>query len=285
MKKNLPWILLCAALTICPGGPAWSQDPDPSQFFTYQGELKLRGQPVNGSFDLTFALFDAPQNNSGGGNQVGETIAINGVEVVDSRFSVDLAFPGIFDGKSYWLEITLNGEVLRPRHPIKAVPLALYALDGNQGPPGEDGLTSLMVTSPEPEGTNCAAGGVRVDSGLDADRNGSLDSGEVDNTLYICDGERGPQGETGLTGPAGPQGETGPTGPTGPQGETGATGPIGPQGPEGPMPTCTTLRLYRCTRMTSEGPVHLMSRQLDCENSTSGYTYTREWWVDIPQCK
>ena len=46
-------------------------------------------------------------------------------------------------------------------------------------------------------------------------------------------GPQGPQGETGATGPQGPQGETGATGPQGPQGETGATGPQGPQGETG----------------------------------------------------
>lgn len=51
---------------------------------------------------------------------------------------------------------------------------------------------------------------------------------------------RGPQGETGATGPQGPAGETGATGPQGPQGETGPQGPqgetgaTGPQGPAGP---------------------------------------------------
>lgn len=44
---------------------------------------------------------------------------------------------------------------------------------------------------------------------------------------------KGPQGETGATGPQGPKGETGATGPQGPQGETGATGPQGPQGETG----------------------------------------------------
>ena len=54
-------------------------------------------------------------------------------------------------------------------------------------------------------------------------------------------GPQGPQGETGATGPQGPKGETGATGPQGPQGETGATGPQGPKGetgatgPQGPQ--------------------------------------------------
>lgn len=44
-------------------------------------------------------------------------------------------------------------------------------------------------------------------------------------------GEIGPQGEPGETGPEGPQGEIGPQGP---QGEPGVAGAIGPEGPVGP---------------------------------------------------
>ena len=51
---------------------------------------------------------------------------------------------------------------------------------------------------------------------------------------YWCN-LKGPQGETGATGPQGPQGETGATGPQGPKGETGATGPQGPKGDTGPQ--------------------------------------------------
>jgi len=46
-------------------------------------------------------------------------------------------------------------------------------------------------------------------------------------------GEVGPQGQTGATGPRGPQGLMGKTGPQGPQGPTGLTGPEGPVGPAG----------------------------------------------------
>ena len=44
---------------------------------------------------------------------------------------------------------------------------------------------------------------------------------------------RGPQGETGATGPQGPAGETGATGPEGPQGPQGETGPAGADGAPG----------------------------------------------------
>lgn len=53
---------------------------------------------------------------------------------------------------------------------------------------GLDGSTSLVVTSPEPPGSNCASGGQRIQSGTDADQNGLLSSGEVERTSYVCHG-------------------------------------------------------------------------------------------------
>jgi hypothetical protein len=40
----------------------------------------------------------------------------------------------------------------------------------------------------EPAGANCAAGGVRIDAGLDANRNNVLDAGEISQTAYACNG-------------------------------------------------------------------------------------------------
>lgn len=45
---------------------------------------------------------------------------------------------------------------------------------------------------------------------------------------------RGPKGDSGLTGPQGPRGDTGATGPQGPVGPAGSTGAAGPQGKIGP---------------------------------------------------
>jgi len=40
----------------------------------------------------------------------------------------------------------------------------------------------------EPEGMNCDRGGVRVDEGVDLNDNGVLDSTEIQNTYYVCNG-------------------------------------------------------------------------------------------------
>jgi hypothetical protein len=103
---------------------------------------------------------------------------------------------------------------------------------GLTGPAGASGKNSLVKTTTEAAGANCAAGGMKVEYGLDANSNGVLDATEINATLtkYVCNGPSGasgPQGATGATGATGPAGATGVTG------QTGATGPAGPAGTNG----------------------------------------------------
>ncbi len=51
---------------------------------------------------------------------------------------------------------------------------------------GTNGGASLVSTTPEPSGTNCQFGGVRVDSGVDKNNDGKLDTSEITNTTYMC---------------------------------------------------------------------------------------------------
>ena len=84
---------------------------------------------------------------------------------------------------------------------VTAVATALAACDGDDGrdgtdgaagAPGSDGLTSLIVQTDLPSGdSNCRAGGTRVDSGIDDSGDGTLDSGEIDATTFVCNGEDG----------------------------------------------------------------------------------------------
>lgn len=63
--------------------------------------------------------------------------------------------------------------------------------DGEKGEPGEDGLSTLLVSADEPAGEHCEFGGMRLDSGLDADADGKLDPSEIGATEYVCDGNPG----------------------------------------------------------------------------------------------
>jgi hypothetical protein len=99
--------------------------------FTYQGQLRLAGVPVNGTCDLTFALFDAAV----GGTQIGATQAATGVTLVDGRFTVQLDFGATaFTGEARWLQIATrcpSGSggftALDPRQPLTPTPYAIFS--------------------------------------------------------------------------------------------------------------------------------------------------------------
>ncbi|MFM1828891.1 MAG: hypothetical protein RL624_1132 [Bacteroidota bacterium] len=96
---------------------------------------------------------------------------------------------------------------------------------GPSGAAGSNGLNSLIKTTTEPAGSNCSAGGVKVETGIDANSNGVLDASEIQTaqTKYVCNGQQGSQGTTGPQGPAGPQGPIGLTGASGAAGANGNT--------------------------------------------------------------
>ena len=110
---------------------------------------------------------------------------------------------------------------------------------GNAGPAGADGpvgpigLSSLIRVSVEAPGDNCAQGGKRLQQGLDANRNGNLDTDEIESSSYVCDGLPGATGAIGANGPVGPQGLQGPSGAKGDKGDKGDSGEKGVAGDPG----------------------------------------------------
>lgn len=64
--------------------------------------------------------------------------------------------------------------------------LSLINCRGRDGVVGSSGLNSLIETTEEPSGVNCANGGLKVDTGLDANDNGFLEVEEVLKTDYVC---------------------------------------------------------------------------------------------------
>lgn len=70
--------------------------------------------------------------------------------------------------------------------------------DGADGTPGTDGTNSLLALATEPAGANCPAGGTRVRSGPDTNRNGALDTAEVVQTAYVCNAAAGADGRNSL---------------------------------------------------------------------------------------
>ncbi len=104
--------------------------------------------------------------------------------------------------KRQWTAVTLPGTAgpagpTGPTGPIGAPgatgPRGASGPAGATGPTGPAGLSSLVRVVPEPAGTNCAEGGVRIESGVDDSADGVLDLLEIDNSAYVCNG-RAPAG-------------------------------------------------------------------------------------------
>ena len=53
-------------------------------------------------------------------------------------------------------------------------------------PTGMAGMSSLISTSTEPAGSNCA-GGIKIGIGVDDNGDMQLQNSEIDSTLYVCD--------------------------------------------------------------------------------------------------
>jgi len=107
--------------------------------FTYQGQLKQAGVPLDGTADFEFSLWDDPGSGAPpvGGVQVGLPEGASNVSVVGGQFTVDLDFgPDAFNGQdARWLEIAVRSPhdpgdtapftTLSPRQPLAPTPLAL----------------------------------------------------------------------------------------------------------------------------------------------------------------
>ena len=181
----------------------WVQADPVTPGITYEGTLMYEDGPYSGITDMAFGLWTA---------EVGGTLltAVNmgGTTVTDGRFAVELPFDLAFfsSGEERYIEVTVDGSTLEPRHRLSPAPYALYALSGNEGPQGEQGVPGEQGEQGE-QGTQGNQG---------------------------PQGDPGAQGDQGPQGVPGPQGDPGPQGIPGPQGEPGAQGEQGEQGPEGP---------------------------------------------------
>ena len=90
-------------------------------------------------------------------------------------------------------DITLIHSCVAKTGSIKIVPATTScksgetALDWNIA-----GKSSLTKLTDESAGANCPDGGVKIETGVDDNNNGTLEVGEVDDTKYVCDGASAP---------------------------------------------------------------------------------------------
>ncbi|HYE61727.1 MAG TPA: hypothetical protein VD997_07000 [Phycisphaerales bacterium] len=125
---------IAAALCLVVAAPALAQPL--TNAFTYQGELASAGGPAAGLHDFEFALYSAPT----GGLQVGPTLCMDNLDVVNGRFAVQLDFGAQFNGQTRYLEVRVRQdsglacgnatglETLAPRTQLTAAPNAAFAL-------------------------------------------------------------------------------------------------------------------------------------------------------------
>lgn len=151
MTRKLFFLATLALLTLAPGlAPALAQEGGSVAIqaplgtaFTYQGQLKQGGNPVNANCDFQFGLWDA----ASGGTQIGSTQTATNVSVTNGLFTVPVDFgTGAFNGEARWLAISVrcpagsgSYTALSPRQALTPAPYAL-ALPGL--------YTQQNVTSP-----------------------------------------------------------------------------------------------------------------------------------------
>lgn len=126
-------LLLGAALALAqnnvPGGQAILAPITTA--FTYQGHLMDDESPANGPYDFLFELYDA----FSGGNQIGNDVLLNDIDVVDGLFTVELDFgANAFTGGARYLQIgvrlggsTGSFDIFTERQPLQAAPYASFS--------------------------------------------------------------------------------------------------------------------------------------------------------------
>ncbi len=150
MKALVFVVVLCMGM-VCTA-PVFAQS---NSAFTYQGELKNNGDPVNGLREFEFILWDARSN----GSAIGSAIYISDVELVDGLFSVELDFGvAAFNNDRRWLQIEVEGVILTPRQEITRTPYSIqtrgiFVDDNEKIGIGTTAPTSLLHVADGPSGT------------------------------------------------------------------------------------------------------------------------------------
>jgi len=127
--------------------------------FTYQGQLKQDGVPLDAKADLVFSLWDAASI----GNPIGVALHVDAVPVVNGLFTVELDFgAGAFNGDERFLEVAVRAPawdgqgvepvfvMLDPRQPVAPAP---YSIQTRGLFVDDAGRVGVGTTSPSVETT------------------------------------------------------------------------------------------------------------------------------------
>jgi len=93
----------------------------------YQARLTdpLSGEPLAGSYEMEFRLFDAGEDGSLLWSET-QTVDVDSLGIVSAVLGSDTESGRAFD-EAVWLEVVVEGEVLTPRREIVSVPFAFHA--------------------------------------------------------------------------------------------------------------------------------------------------------------
>ncbi|MEK6702865.1 MAG: hypothetical protein AABZ53_11415 [Planctomycetota bacterium] len=154
-RRSLAALVLAAGMAITLGTGARAVADPVTTAITYQAGLQAAGVPVNGSHDMRFRLYDSGV----GGSQVGPTLCIDNLMLVDGQINVSLEFGSVFDGQRRFLEIELRPDtgldcsdptgmtVLTPRQELTAAPHAAYALAAGTATTAASATTATSATN------------------------------------------------------------------------------------------------------------------------------------------
>jgi hypothetical protein len=132
-RKLQLWATLLCCVCVLIAGPAMAQLL--STAFSYQGELRLQGQPANGSFDLQFTPYPNPTSTT----PLQAALVVDNVAVTNGLFSTSLDFGStLFLGDAIYLQIGVRAgsssgpfQALAPRQLVQAAPYALKVRAGS----------------------------------------------------------------------------------------------------------------------------------------------------------
>ena len=122
----------------------------------------------------------------------------NGLSSLVNATSESVGLNCTTGGKKIQSGLDLNNNGILDSSEVLQTGYVCNGATGATGESGTNGLNSLVKTTDEPAGSNCITGGVKVQSGLDSNENGVLDSSEVSQTDYVCNGATGTNGLNSL---------------------------------------------------------------------------------------
>lgn len=128
LKALTPALLLVAMMI-----PSSARSEVPGSL-THQGRLfDAFGAPIDGTLELTFAIYDAP--GLGATELWSEAITVEfdeGYYSAELGLGVPIDVPVVFDGSTRFLGVTVEGDAeMTPRATVGSVPYALVAQDAN----------------------------------------------------------------------------------------------------------------------------------------------------------